>query len=631
MTLPFAMNIEATSHVEQTGGGTPSLAERLGFKSTDKILIINGDDAGNSHAANAATIDAIENGLMTSATIMVPCPWFPEIAAYAKLHPQSDFGLHLTHTSEWKGVKWGPVASKSEVPGLVDPQGYLWPDIMNVYKNATPEQAYLEARAQVQKALAAGIDVTHLDSHMGALQYNDAYFQVYRRLAKEFDLPIRMGSQEVLAAGGGGHQRGQLDSDGVVYTDYLIHGSRKQGEPMADYWKRMLKDLKPGVTELYIHAALAGRRDEARDQLVARSRDRARTVHKGSGGSPDTREPRRQAHRLSPVARVAEEGSRRIEEEVTCSKPIGSNVHEGNEVTRENRIHSTTVRGTSAACCAIQLFPGPGEFRHSGAVLEVGTSDRDARRRETLHDCVHAEGHVAEVSDHAESDSLQRQSLWRRCVQGVARTVAALRRPRATSSSIRTCAALSCRKVNTSICVRTTSKKRPKDIDESTDTYDTIDWLVKNIPNNNGRVGMWGISYPGFYAAVGMIDAHPALKAVSPQAPIADWFIGDDFHHNGTLFLPHAFNFFSGFGRPRPKPTTHLCGSAFNHGTPDGYKFFLELGPLRERGQEVLQGQHQLLERNDGAPELRRLLAGAQHSAASEEHQAGSDDRRRLV
>jgi predicted glycoside hydrolase/deacetylase ChbG (UPF0249 family) len=236
----------------------PTLAERLGFKATDRLLIVNVDDVGGSHAANAAAIDALENGLATSATIMVPCPWFPEIAAYAKARPQSDFGLHLAHTSEWRGYKWGPVASRNEVPGLVDPQGYLWPDIFNVYKNSSPEQAYIEARAQIQKALAAGVDVTHLDSHMGALQYDDRYFQVYRRLAKEFDLPLRMGSQEVLAAGGGGHQRGQLDGDGIVYPDYLIHGGRKAGEPIKVYWKRMLQDLKPGVTELYIHAALAG-------------------------------------------------------------------------------------------------------------------------------------------------------------------------------------------------------------------------------------------------------------------------------------------------------------------------------------------------------------------------------------
>jgi predicted glycoside hydrolase/deacetylase ChbG (UPF0249 family) len=236
----------------------PSLAERLGFKASDKILIVNVDDVGNSHAANAAVIDSMENGLATSSTIIVPGPWFPEIAAYAKAHPASDFGVHLCHTSEWKTLKWGPIANKSDVPGLVDPQGYLWPDIMNVYKNSTPEQAYIEARAQIKKALDAGVDVTHIDSHMGTLQYNEAYFQVYRRLAKEFNLPIRMGSQELLATQGGGHQRGQLDSDGTVYPDYLIHGDRKQGESVREYWKRELNSLKPGVTELYIHASVPG-------------------------------------------------------------------------------------------------------------------------------------------------------------------------------------------------------------------------------------------------------------------------------------------------------------------------------------------------------------------------------------
>lgn len=123
------------------------------------------------------------------------------------------------------------------------------------------------------------------------------------------------------------------------------------------------------------------------------------------------------------------------------------------------------------------------------------------------------------------------------------------------------------------------AKAGPADIDESTDTYDTIAWLTKNIANHNGRVGMWGISYPGFYAAAGMIDAHPALKAVSPQAPIADWFIGDDFHHNGALYLPHAFGFLSGFGRPRTGPTTTFP-PRFDFGTADGYAFYLNLGPM---------------------------------------------------
>lgn len=118
------------------------------------------------------------------------------------------------------------------------------------------------------------------------------------------------------------------------------------------------------------------------------------------------------------------------------------------------------------------------------------------------------------------------------------------------------------------------NKRGRQDIDESTDTYDTIEWLIKHVANHNGRVGMWGISYPGYYTAAGMIDAHPALKAASPQAPIADWFTGDDFHRNGALWLPHFFNFIASFGRPRPAPTTQRL-SRFSHPTPDGYEFFL--------------------------------------------------------
>jgi uncharacterized protein len=116
-------------------------------------------------------------------------------------------------------------------------------------------------------------------------------------------------------------------------------------------------------------------------------------------------------------------------------------------------------------------------------------------------------------------------------------------------------------------------------IDESTDSWDTIEWLLANVEGHNGRVGMWGISYPGFYAAAGMIDAHPALRAVSPQAPIADWYF-DDFHHHGAFFLPHAFNFFATFGRVREGLKTEW-GPRFEHGTPDGYAFFLALGSLR--------------------------------------------------
>ena len=116
-------------------------------------------------------------------------------------------------------------------------------------------------------------------------------------------------------------------------------------------------------------------------------------------------------------------------------------------------------------------------------------------------------------------------------------------------------------------------------IDESSDAYDTFDWLIRNIPHNNGNVGVKGISYPGFYTTMASIGAHPAVKATSPQAPVAQWMGGDDWFHNGALLLSHAFDFYAGFGWPRPQPTTH-DSRAFDHGTPDGYTFFMELGAL---------------------------------------------------
>jgi len=129
------------------------------------------------------------------------------------------------------------------------------------------------------------------------------------------------------------------------------------------------------------------------------------------------------------------------------------------------------------------------------------------------------------------------------------------------------------------------ANKKGNQIDETSDTYDSVDWLIKNVANNNGRVGVWGISYPGFYTSMAGIDSHPAVKAISPQAPVSDWFNGDDNHHNGALFLTQNFSFFTGFGQPRPTPTSNNdYVKRFVFGTPDGYKFYLEMGGLKNAG-----------------------------------------------
>lgn len=145
----------------------------------------------------------------------------------------------------------------------------------------------------------------------------------------------------------------------------------------------------------------------------------------------------------------------------------------------------------------------------------------------------------------------------------------------------------------TNVTPHRAAKRSPQDVDESSDTYDTIDWLLKNVPNNNGKVGQWGISYPGFYTTAGMLDAHPALVASSPQAPVTDWFVGDDFHHNGAMYLPHFFRFFDFFGRARPEPTRppKERESIFGETPVDGYRFFLEMGPLVNINEKYFKNQ----------------------------------------
>jgi putative CocE/NonD family hydrolase len=134
------------------------------------------------------------------------------------------------------------------------------------------------------------------------------------------------------------------------------------------------------------------------------------------------------------------------------------------------------------------------------------------------------------------------------------------------------------------------NKTSPHDIDEASDAYDTIDFLLKSVPNHNGRVGVWGISYPGFYATMTILSGHPALKAASPQAPVTEWFLGDDWRHNGALFLAHSFGFLSGFGRPKTGEN-EVPGPSFDFGTPDGYDFFLRMGPLGNADKEFFKGQ----------------------------------------
>ena len=171
---------------------TKTIAERLGYPRDAKLLIVHADDLGMAHSVNLATIKALETGLVNSGSIMIPCPWLPEIAAYARANPQADLGLHLTLTSEWTTFRWGPVSPKDRVASLLDKDGYFYLTESDAAAHADPKQVELEITAQIERARALGIQPTHLDSHMGTLYQNKALFEVFLRVARSQKLPVRV-------------------------------------------------------------------------------------------------------------------------------------------------------------------------------------------------------------------------------------------------------------------------------------------------------------------------------------------------------------------------------------------------------------------------------------------------------
>ena len=226
-----------------------NLAERLGYPADAKLLIIHADDLGVAHSVDQASFAALDQKAVSSASVMVPCPWFSEVADYARAHPEADLGLHLTLTSEWKTYRWGPVASKDQVRGLLDPMGYLWPDVPPVVEHASAEEVAREIRAQVEEALRAGIKPTHLDSHMGTLFANPAFFAAYVKMAHEYGVPffaphVPGAPQEVL---------GLAEKNGFLLDGFAVAGEQVKSEEWPAFYAGVLRSLKPGVTEVIVH------------------------------------------------------------------------------------------------------------------------------------------------------------------------------------------------------------------------------------------------------------------------------------------------------------------------------------------------------------------------------------------
>jgi predicted glycoside hydrolase/deacetylase ChbG (UPF0249 family) len=231
-----------------------TIQERLGYPKETKLLIIHADDIGVSHSENMATIAALEKGVVNSGSIMVPCPWFPEIAAYASTHPGADLGLHLTLTSEWKYFKWGPVTLSEQVKGLADDKGFFYDNVESVIKNAKAQEVEKELRSQIDMAIKAGINPTHFDAHMATVFSTPDYLQVFIKLGKEYKVPVLLNKQLEKAWFNIDLDSYITDKDVVVDNLYMaMPEDFKKG--MDVYYAGILKAMKPGLNCILLHAA----------------------------------------------------------------------------------------------------------------------------------------------------------------------------------------------------------------------------------------------------------------------------------------------------------------------------------------------------------------------------------------
>jgi chitin disaccharide deacetylase len=227
---------------------TRTIAERLGHPANSKLLILHADDLGVAHSENAASLDALDKGVINSASIMIPTPWVTEVAEYAKAHPDADLGLHLTLTSEWATYRWGSTAPRDQVPTLHDPDGTLPKDTRTVATRAKIDEVEKELRAQIDRAYAIGIKPTHVDSHMGALFNTPELMATYVKVARSYKLPFLASIASPLPGTMSVVTKADVVPDTVIIADDRVP---------ADGWKKFYLDavngLKPGLTEIIVH------------------------------------------------------------------------------------------------------------------------------------------------------------------------------------------------------------------------------------------------------------------------------------------------------------------------------------------------------------------------------------------
>jgi predicted glycoside hydrolase/deacetylase ChbG (UPF0249 family) len=231
-----------------------TLVERLGYPKDAKLLIVHADDLGMAHSVNTASIKGLASGLVSSASIMIPCPWLPEIAAYARAHPEADLGLHLTLTSEWSLYRWGPVLPKTSVPSLLDQSGYLYHLEDEAAAHIDVKEAEAEIRAQIARARDLGIQPTHLDSHMGTLYQSKALFETLLRVARENKLPVRVSREWFSSAS---FMPALLAPDDIVLDRTISIEPSVTPADWARFYTDAIKGLQRGVTDMIVHLAFA--------------------------------------------------------------------------------------------------------------------------------------------------------------------------------------------------------------------------------------------------------------------------------------------------------------------------------------------------------------------------------------
>jgi len=228
-----------------------SMAELLEYDENEKLLILHADDVGMSHSVNMASIEAMEKGFINSASIMVPCPWFNEIVLYAKKHPEKDLGLHLTLTAEWHEYKWGGILQEEKTPSLHNEHGYFYPSNELVYEHAKLDEVEAELRAQIDRALSEGINVTHFDSHMGTLFYHEEFFKVYIKLSEAYGIPIMLPYQSLRLAP---NNLNHIKAKSLMIDQlYMANDLSLLENKWEDYYLDVLNNMKPGINILLVH------------------------------------------------------------------------------------------------------------------------------------------------------------------------------------------------------------------------------------------------------------------------------------------------------------------------------------------------------------------------------------------